>query len=403
MNKKRLFYIVFLLFSLFLGLYKDGFVSTMLFYMAILMPVASLGHLLFTFNFFKLLEKVDKSSVVKGDTVVYSYELSNDTQVIFAPIKVKFAESEVLFHDSVLASDDHFVLYPGETKVIEKPVDCHYRGLYYIGIDYLYISDFLGIFTLRFRVSEHQKILVYPLIRELLQFRFNRTVHEDSESIASFEKEHRATFSDIRDYRAGDSMRHIHWKLSAKKDQLMTKEFDGTTNNKTTIFLNVDGLPFEYDKNIVFQDYIVEGSVAIIKSLLTNNASVSLLSHRMSLETVVGHTLNDFELFYETLAQMMFSQSNFMKKLIFGQFDQAIAHSQVVIMTPYITEELASFLEKKVMYRENIIILTVDPTEKTIESCYEEIGLEPLYLLLSKGFSIYKINFQQGACRLEVA
>src|SRR5262245_45867704 len=43
---------------------------------------------------------------------------------------------------------------------------------------------------------------------------------------------------DLRDYRPGDPPRKVAWKLSAKRDRLVTKEFEAETPVRSTIFLD---------------------------------------------------------------------------------------------------------------------------------------------------------------------
>jgi hypothetical protein len=262
----------------------------------------------------------------------------------------------------------------------------------------------LGIYKAKFRVSEHQKILVYPLIRELAPIKFKRTIFEEAESILSIDKENASVYSDIREYRGGDSMRSIHWKLSAKQDKLITKEFEGSTSNRTTMLLNVDGLPFSYEENVVMQDYIIEGAVAIIKYLLDNNATINMLSYKTELNHVIGDNKMAFGLFYENLAKMMFSQKGFEKHLLKEQYQTFERQSQIMVFTPFISQLFYEFVTLKMAANSNnMIIFIVDPSEKSLSKCFEKIDLDPLYRLIAKGLTIYKINFEDGLCRLDVA
>lgn len=402
MLRVRILYVAFLAFAIYLGIYKDGFVSTMLFYMSLTIPLASIGHMVLTYMQFRLSETLEKQAVVKGDSVIYRYTIDNHSKFVFCPMQVHYAESELLFKDSSLASDDVFVLYPNESKVVEKVVDCRFRGFYYIGIDYIYISDFLNIFRIKFRVSDHQKILVYPLIRDLSSVQFPKTVFEEAESIHSADLENAKIFSDVREYRSGDSMRHIHWKLSSKKNQLMTKEFEGSISNRTTIMMNVDGLSFGYEENVVFQDYIIEGAVAVIRYLLDNSASVDLISYKTNLQRVHGQNKVAFDDFYEHLARMMFSQHSFEKQLIRGHLDEGLSNSQVMIFTPYITKTLCEDLLSR-NCSDKVLMFVVDPKEHNLTKSFEQIDLSPMYRMIAAGFNVYKINFEHGLCRLEVA
>jgi uncharacterized protein (DUF58 family) len=44
----------------------------------------------------------------------------------------------------------------------------------------------------------------------------------------------------VRDYRHGDSLRHVHWKASARLQTLQVKVFEPTTAFKVAVFLSVD-------------------------------------------------------------------------------------------------------------------------------------------------------------------
>jgi hypothetical protein len=167
--------------------------------------------------------------------------------------------------------------------------------------------------------------------------------------------------------------------------------------------LNVDGLPFSYEENVVIQDYIIEGAVAIVKYLLDNNASVNMLSYKTELNQVSGTGKVGFGAFYEYLAKMMFSQSNFDRYLLQKHYDAYEQQSQMMLFTPFISESFYQFLSKKMATNSNIIVFIVDPKENTLQKCFENVALEPLYRLIAKGLTIYTINFENGICRLEVA
>jgi uncharacterized protein (DUF58 family) len=44
----------------------------------------------------------------------------------------------------------------------------------------------------------------------------------------------------VRDYQHGDSLRHVHWKASARLQSLQVKVFEPTTTFKVALFLSVD-------------------------------------------------------------------------------------------------------------------------------------------------------------------
>ncbi|WP_027853356.1 DUF58 domain-containing protein [Marinobacterium litorale] len=48
------------------------------------------------------------------------------------------------------------------------------------------------------------------------------------------------TFAGVRDYRRGDSMRHIHWRASARRGEWVVREYEQIENAELVIVLNAD-------------------------------------------------------------------------------------------------------------------------------------------------------------------
>ena len=142
---------------------------------------------------------------------------------------------------------------------------------------------------------------------------------------------------------------------------------EGSNNSKTTIYLNVDSIPFSYEANVVFQDYIIEGVVSVVKYLLDNNASIDLLSYKTEVKHVFGQNKAAFEQFYTHLARMMFSQHAFLDHLLPTYFDVAMSISQIMIFTPYVTDAFYEFLKTKIG-NGNITVFIVEPKEAKLKA-----------------------------------
>ena len=46
------------------------------------------------------------------------------------------------------------------------------------------------------------------------------------------------SFAGIREYRRGDSMRHIHWRASARRDEWIVREYEQVENAELVLVLN---------------------------------------------------------------------------------------------------------------------------------------------------------------------
>ncbi len=124
-----------------------------------------------------------------------------------------------------------FSLSPFERGCARCVIYYEYRGQYRVGIDSVYVRSLLGFFRISLNYRIMKNVTVAP--RRL------RTAHIDGTYCAG---DGSVTVSDsgedpagVRDYVPGDSMRKIHWKLSAKGDDLLVKQYDGEGEKRTVI------------------------------------------------------------------------------------------------------------------------------------------------------------------------
>jgi uncharacterized protein (DUF58 family) len=95
------------------------------------------------------------------------------------------------------------------------------RGEHEFGPVRLVARDVLGLVERELTVSERSTVLVYPRVREL-----QPAVLGDLQALYRAERtEERDEFDRLREYERGDPLRDVHWKSSAKRDDLVVKAF----------------------------------------------------------------------------------------------------------------------------------------------------------------------------------
>lgn len=118
---------------------------------------------------------------------------------------------------------------PGkETVTFPVPVLCEQRGLHTIGPVSLASSFPLGLIEAR-RVSEDhvRTITVYPSVFPITQLPLDgspREINRGDYRLTSISGS--TEFASLREYRRGDSPKHIHWPTTARMNQLMVREFE---------------------------------------------------------------------------------------------------------------------------------------------------------------------------------
>lgn len=404
MKRNFFIYIGILGASILLGHYRPGFVSTMIFYMMVCLLLAEILMIAITYVAFKISHGINRRNIIKGETVHYELDIVNPTFLLFAPLKVYYTGSDILFKQSNLQENNDLIMYPLSKEQYSKEIVCDYRGSYYIGVERVEIRGFFGMFLINYSGMETLKILVYPTIYELKPVRFHHALSESSESVISFDKYDKSIFSELRDYQPGDSLNRIHWNLSAKRNELVTKEFEGNVNNRTQIYINTEISRFTYEQNVVIEDYLIEGAVALSKFLLSNSTETELHWYNDKGDVVRGGHDKDFKDFYEVMAVMSFNaQAGSCRKLLMdttgGQHDQCV----LVLFSAKLTVELAEELirKKRQGYEVNLVTLPLSHLEIGGETV--DLEANPIYRLMDRGIRVYHLTFEEGVCRMEVA
>ena len=162
---------------------------------------------------------------------------------------------------------------------LKKQVICRKRGYYELGTPTLTSGDIFGFYPKSETFPSEGRLIVYPRIFDL-----DGLMIESGNPLGNIRSEKRI-FSDptrmmgVRDYQAGDDLRHIHWKASARRRQIQVKVFEPTTSLKIAVFLAVDS-------------FMNDGSVNEEDFELAVSAAASVARHFNDLGSPVGLFVN---------------------------------------------------------------------------------------------------------------
>ena len=97
-----------------------------------------------------------------------------------------------------------------------------------------------GIVEHRVTISLADQIVVYPRIGQLSRrwFLIQRQATENRRGQRHDQSAQQMEYHGLRNYRSGDSPRWIHWRTSAKRGELMVKEFEQQNEQDMAILVN---------------------------------------------------------------------------------------------------------------------------------------------------------------------
>jgi uncharacterized protein (DUF58 family) len=117
---------------------------------------------------------------------------------------------------------------------------CWQRGSFTLGPTTILGGDPFGLFQERRQVERTSTLVVYPAMVDLTVFA--QPIGQLPGGDAVRRRTHHITtnVSGVRDYAPGDSFNRIHWPSTARKEQLIVKEFELDPTADVWIFLDMD-------------------------------------------------------------------------------------------------------------------------------------------------------------------
>lgn len=166
-------------------------------------------------------------------------------------------------------------------RTVIVPLDCRtnasvacnllseYSGNVEIMLEGIRLYDYMKLFSLKRKLHSQLIVAVLPNYYELQDNDFLRKSIQlfDSDDYSSVKSgDDPSEVFNIREYREGDRLQRIHWKLSSKLDQLMIKEFSFPINCSILLFVNLNISPKE--DALPFMDAILECALSISYTLV---------------------------------------------------------------------------------------------------------------------------------------
>lgn len=157
-------------------------------------------------------------------------------------------------------------LMPFEERIAERYILADKRGKFGLGIVKLIGGDPLGFFQMIKTFELLGELIVYPSIEKISSLEMQKK-HKILSTVSGQPLGISGKGQDIfglREYRHGDPVRLVDWKVSTRQKRLLIKEFESHGINSISILLDVDSRYAGKDKFESNFEYLVKSSASII-------------------------------------------------------------------------------------------------------------------------------------------
>lgn len=369
MKRNRILYLTIFIMSFIFVYFYGGKLPYMFFYTTIIMPLVSIFIVLVISFRFKYIQEIDKNHIVKGDHVKLIFRIINEDIFLYPYIKVNFYGTNTIFFNQFISQ--RLSIEPFNIKDFSYDLECKYRGSYDIGIKSIEIEDFLGIFKYTYKVQETKSVTVYPKITYLEKFYLKTNYLSEAHSIMNTKLEDMTTISDTRKYAYGDSLKRIHWKLSAKKNELISKNYQSTSQICATIFLDLQELNLTVEENTIIEDKLIDAAGAVIYYCLSQLIPINFVFYSDGIKNIKANSLLEFDEIYKILAKIRFKEEIPLDQLMEVYFEDYLLKTNVLIFTASLTYSLYNQIYKNKFSGNEISLIYISNEELTGEKASE--------------------------------
>ena len=318
MKRNRIIYAILWILSLAGISFFGGAVSYGIFYMLTFLPFVLLIYLLFVYFFFHIYQQIGNKRLVAGHMEPFYFTLKNEYHFGFCSIKVRFFSS---FSDiSGLDDDMEYELLPGKGIKKNTQLVCKYRGEYEVGIKNVEITDFLRLFRIRYNNRETQRVYVRPDLIDLSEIKsldLSQTMFKNS-MVNPIEPDIL-----VRKYQAGDDVRQVHWKASARSGELLVRKMTAQEREGVTILMGSRRVSDEMAEYLPLENKMLELTIALTYFFVRKNINVHTLYYMDSaLHEEITEGVDGFEGFYEKMSSVSFSKESDEEKMLIGACEQ---------------------------------------------------------------------------------
>lgn len=246
-------------------------------------------------------------------------------------------------------------------------VRCDHRGFYAFGPTHFQAGDLFGLFQSRASSPAQDWLIVYPAVKPIRMLRF------PSKDPFGDIKARQRIFEDpsrpvgIRDHRAEDPLKRIHWKATARRQRLQVKVYEPTTAYQLVVFLNMVTLPRHWQGTIPeLLERVVSVAASIANYAMEKRIQVGLLANGcwpqsdQPLKVLPSRSPDQLTRILEALAAVSALPTISIEDLLNRESARLPWGATLVVVTALVSEELLLVVDRLQSAGRRVVLVRLD-------------------------------------------
>jgi len=359
---KRLEYGVLLLAAMVFHIFLVDYISFWILAFLVMLPLVSLLITVIAMSGVTAELIVMNASIQKNESLPVQLKIYNKYLFATCMVRIKLTIRNELLQQEQIRTFFMTARHSGET--VEEVISSKYCGMLRCSIAELRIYDALGLFSFRKKAESSYLVAVLPSVYPLMAI--NSAILQDIQNnitSRTMKGNDPSEIMDVREYRDGDRLARIHWKLSDKYDQLMVKDFGDSISNDVLLLFDLNGNSDEEISGLL--DVVYSISDFLIKNQIAYEMEWYDRLHERLMHTDISHN-NDLGLaFRAIMTNSRFQKQSFVLKNCGNGYGHK-PYSVVLYLCSEITSNSIDLIHKLLAgSRINILLVTDEPSART--------------------------------------
>ena len=317
----------------------------------------------------------------RGDTVAMEVSVSHKSILPIAPVSLKMRATS-----NTPAGTIHLTELGRRKQKVAYRFVAEHVGAMFPGVESFTVSDVFGLFKKEHKPeSTGSELLVLPVPFDVEPLTF--AAGDMGVETMKRAMEDPSSPSDFRGYQPGDPLKRIHWKMSARKREIMIRQFEEPALPDALVLMDTSApaLPEGTDpfRLSFLQDAVLETAASVVNCQISHENPVRL--------PLVGdrpmeyHGTMGLPILLEELARVTFNETEKFERVILMQMNDLRKTGAVVIVTTRLTSVLVDLIGRMKRMGPNVRLYLVtfqhkDPVLQGLVGRLQQQGVEVNYV-----------------------
>jgi len=250
-----------------------------------------------------------------------------------------------------------FVRYEAEFR-------CPHRGSYQVGVVRLTVTDLFGLITLSRKAGgQMARVEVRPKVsaEEAMAL---QSVETGAEHISRM-TEDAASPSGVREWVPGDALKKVHWKLTARKRELMVRTYEESARPDTLLLVDLTPLGALKSHSLSTEDALCEAAVSAAVAQLKAGYPVRMPLSAKEPQEISGQTAAEAGKFVDALMRVRFDSPYSYEQVLSIEMRRLSRTGGAVLVTSILSARIADIATQLRRNGMQVKVYWVTDTQRT--------------------------------------